>query len=69
MRAPVTMQEAHPASGARAWSESAQHAWLDTMQRVSGQWNVTTAERVALESIGLDDHRIVRLCLLDVPRR
>jgi hypothetical protein len=72
MRAPVTMQEV-PASEWRSFLERfgrAHRAWLGTMHRVSGYGNVTTAERVALESIRLDDHlsgKIVRLCFLEGP--
>ncbi len=70
MRVPVTMQEVASA----AWPPflerfgRAHRAWLGTMHWVSGRGNVTTAGRVALESISLDDHlsgKIVRLCFLE----
>jgi hypothetical protein len=72
MRAPVTMQEVPSA----AWPSflerfgRAHRAWLGAMHWVSGHGNVTTAERVAMESISLDDHlsgKIVRLCFLEGP--
>jgi hypothetical protein len=72
MRAPVTMQEV-PSAEWRSFLERfgrAHRAWLGTMHWVSGHGNVTTAERVALESISLDDHlsgKIVRLCFLEGP--
>ena len=72
MRAPVTMQEV-PSAEWRSFLERfgrAHRAWLGTMHWVSGHGNVTTAERVALEPIGLDAHlsrKIVRLCFLEGP--
>jgi len=72
MRAPVTLQEV-PSSEWRSFLERfgrAHRAWLGTMHWISGHGNVTTAKRVALESISLDDHlsrKIVRLCFLEGP--
>jgi len=72
MRAPVTMQEV-PSAEWRPFLKRfgrAHRAWLGTMHWVSGHGNVTTAKRVALESISVDDHlsgKIVRLCFLEGP--